>query len=140
MSWCGVYKVGPGLSERLRACPSFEAHLGNVHAHRVNISLKWPRWIISVAATTAWPDGLRTSENCAIWPASSASTADAINYCAPDFSKSVNTSVNSSRRGKSTILDISMVVYLLRLGCCLTTTSQRDTPRTFKSSKHQIHP
>ena len=65
MSWCGVYKVGPGLSERLRACPSFEAHLGNVHAHRVNISLKWPRWIISVAATTAWPDGLRTSENCA---------------------------------------------------------------------------
>jgi hypothetical protein len=31
-----------------------------------------------------------------------------------------------------------MVVYLLRLGCCLATTNQPDTPPTFKSSKHQI--
>jgi hypothetical protein len=31
-----------------------------------------------------------------------------------------------------------MVVYLLRLGCCLTTTNQPDTPPTFKSPKHQI--
>jgi hypothetical protein len=31
-----------------------------------------------------------------------------------------------------------MVVYLLWLGCCLTTTNQPDTPPTFKSLKHQI--
>jgi toxin ParE1/3/4 len=32
------------------------------------------------------------------------------------------------------MLVVSMVVYLLRLGCCLATTIQPDTPPTFKSS------
>jgi hypothetical protein len=32
------------------------------------------------------------------------------------------------------MLVISMVVYLLRLACCLPTTNQPDTPPTFKSS------
>jgi outer membrane biogenesis lipoprotein LolB len=36
------------------------------------------------------------------------------------------------------MLVVSMVVYLLRLACCLTTTLQPDTPPTFKPPKHQI--
>jgi hypothetical protein len=36
------------------------------------------------------------------------------------------------------MLVVSMAVYLLRLGCCLATTIQPDTPPTFKSLKHQI--
>jgi quinol-cytochrome oxidoreductase complex cytochrome b subunit len=36
------------------------------------------------------------------------------------------------------VLVVSMAVYLLRLGCCLATTIQPDTPPTFKSLKHQI--
>jgi outer membrane biogenesis lipoprotein LolB len=36
------------------------------------------------------------------------------------------------------MLVLSMVVYLLWLGCCLATTNQPDTPPTFKPPKHQI--
>jgi hypothetical protein len=50
----------------------------------------------------------------------------------------VSASVIRSRLVKSTMLVVSMVVYLLRLGCCLATTNPPDTLPTFKSSKHQI--
>jgi hypothetical protein len=38
------------------------------------------------------------------------------------------------------MLVVSMVVYLLRLACCLATIIQPDTPPTFKPLKHQIQP
>tara|TARA_R110000751_G_scaffold187231_1_gene293522 strand:- start:1470 stop:1802 length:333 start_codon:yes stop_codon:yes gene_type:complete len=39
---------------------------------------------------------------------------------------------------KIKMLVVSMVAYLLYLGCCLATTIQPDTPPTFKPSKHLI--
>jgi len=50
----------------------------------------------------------------------------------------ISTSVIPSRRLNSTILVVSMVPYLLWLGCCLATTNQSNTPPTFKPLKHQI--